>query len=113
MHNVARGVGLSGLTSLILACAMTAPAAAVEVQVPAVRIQAPKITAPPRLNKTVTLRNGSIVRKGTGWKATNPNGSSTRSLTRDIGVSEPAEPTLTNTSRIPGVRALNPQPLPP
>ena len=52
MHNVARGVGLSGLATLILACAMAAPAAAVEVPqthvpLPNVHIAPPKI-APPK-----------------------------------------------------------------
>ena len=49
MQNVVRGVGLSGLATLIIACAMAAPAAAVQVpppQVPHVRVAPPKITPP-------------------------------------------------------------------
>ena len=53
MQNVVRGVGFGGLASLILACAMAAPAAAVEVPqvhppLPNVHIAPPKI-APPKI----------------------------------------------------------------
>ena len=53
MQNVARGVGLSGLATLILACAMNAPATAVEVPqihppLPNVHMAPPKI-APPKI----------------------------------------------------------------
>jgi hypothetical protein len=71
MQNVARGVGLSGLTTLIFVCAMaTQPAAGETVKIPTV--QAPRITltnaktAPPGSNKTISLTNGTIVKyKGT------------------------------------------------
>lgn len=87
MQNVARGVGLSGLATLILACAMAVPADAVQFKTPTVQFHAPKIqTLPPRSRKE-----------------------------RDPSVTEPVEPSLStvNSKGLNGVRALNPQPLPP
>jgi hypothetical protein len=86
MRNVVRGVGLSGLATLILACVMTVPAAAVQIKTATVQFHAPKLHTPPNLSRKE----------------------------RDTSVTGPAEPSLSTVSKgLNGVRALNPQPLPP
>ena len=50
MQTVARAVGLGGIATLFLACAMAAPAAAIEVKVPTVHIPPPKVTPTPQVH---------------------------------------------------------------
>jgi hypothetical protein len=106
MQNVARGVGLGGLATLLLACAMAAPAVAeVKIIVPAIHVEthvSPTIVRPPTPGiKTVVPQNSksdlgrpSSVKADVLNSKSNPGGNNLTSITNIPKVTDPSSPSI-------------------